>query len=136
MVILAAGTLATSLTRSGPELLAAYHGHVEAIPVTKGVRFERRRHARLFVDRFPDVGAWMRRSTPARLADLHRLKAWPFLSWCFVHRHLVPDVELLLAMTTLVEDPQRCSSKFPTLWRGQRSVPVRVPARILSVRAW
>jgi integrase len=97
MVILAAGTLATSLTRSGPELLAAYHGHVEAIPVTKGVRFERRRHARLFVDRFPDVGAWMRRSTPARLADLHRLKAWPFLSWCIEHRHLVPDVELLLA---------------------------------------
>ena len=36
----------------------------------------------------------------------------------------------------LVEDPQGCSSKFPTLWRGQRSVPVWVPARILSVRAW
>lgn len=33
----------------------------------------------------------------ARLADLHRGKAWPFLAWCFVHRHLEPDLELLLA---------------------------------------
>lgn len=39
-------------------------------------------------------------------------------------------------LTTLVEDPQRCSSKFPTLWSDQRSVPGWVPARILSVRAW
>ena len=39
-------------------------------------------------------------------------------------------------VTALVEVPQGCSSKFPTLWRGQRSVPGWVPARILSVRAW
>ena len=39
-------------------------------------------------------------------------------------------------LTALVENPQGCLSKFPTLWRGQRSVPGRVPARSLSVRAW
>ena len=35
--------------------------------------------------------------TPARLADLHRLKAWPFLTWLLVEGHLQSDLELLLA---------------------------------------
>jgi hypothetical protein len=45
----------------------------------------------------PQPAAWMRRPTPARLADLKRTGAWPFLTWCFVEGHLVPDLDLLLA---------------------------------------
>jgi hypothetical protein len=39
-------------------------------------------------------------------------------------------------MTALVENPQGYSTKFPSLWNGQRSVLGRVPARSLPVRAW
>jgi hypothetical protein len=41
----------------------------------------------------------MARPTPARLADLRRSSAWPFLTWCFVEGHLRPDLDLLLAKT-------------------------------------
>jgi hypothetical protein len=30
----------------------------------------------------PQLAAWMGRATPARLTDLRRTGAWPFLSWC------------------------------------------------------
>ncbi|WP_142391466.1 hypothetical protein [Mycobacterium sp. ENV421] len=82
---------------SAAELIAAYDTHVDTMPICASMRSARHCSARRFVDRFPDPGVWMRRPTAARLMDLHRLKAWPFVSWCFVHRHLVPDVELLLA---------------------------------------
>jgi len=45
----------------------------------------------------PDLTAWMARPTPARLADVRRAGAWPFLCWCFVEGHLRPDLDLLLA---------------------------------------
>ena len=83
--------------RCGVELLAEYHAHLEATPMDKSARWARRRAARLLLERHPDLVVWMRRSTTARLGDLHRAKAWPFVSWCFVERHLVPDLELLLA---------------------------------------
>ena len=97
MVSIAAVALTAPTRRGGAGLLADYQAHVDTMPVDKSVRFARRRAARLFLDRYPDLGVWMRRSTPARLTDLHRLTAWPFLSWCFVHRRLAPDLELLLA---------------------------------------
>ena len=90
------------------ELLAGYDADLHVMPLGEGVRFARRHSARQLLDRHPDLAVWMRRSTPARLLDLHRCKAWPFVSWCFVHRHLVPDVELLLAK------PAGCG--LPVLW--------------------
>ena len=39
----------------------------------------------------------MTRPTPARLADLKRTGAWPFLAWCFAEGTCVPDLDLLLA---------------------------------------
>src|SRR4029079_14977165 len=72
------------------------------------VRFARRRSARRFMDRFPDPTVWMRRPTPARLLDLHRLKAWPFVSCCFIQRHLFADVELLL--------PKPAGCGLPVQW--------------------
>ena len=97
MVSVAASAADAAPARNAAELIAAYDAHVDTMPLCASERFARHHSARRFVQRFPDPAVWMRRPTPARLMDLHRLKAWPFVSWCFVHRHLVADVELLLA---------------------------------------
>ena len=41
----------------------------------------------------------MARPTRTRLADLARSHAWSFITWCFLERVLVPDLDLLLAKT-------------------------------------
>ena len=51
----------------------------------------------LFLARHHDLTAWMTRPTSARLADLHRVKAWPLFTWLVVDGRLQPDLELLLA---------------------------------------
>jgi len=96
VVSVAAAALASQPKQNGAGLLADYQAGLEAITMDKSARWARRRSARLFLERYPDLEIWMRRSTQARLGDLHRLKAWPFISWCFVQQHLVPDLELLL----------------------------------------
>jgi integrase len=85
------------------DLLAAYQRHVAGLPINQGCRWARRRAARRFLTRHPDLQAWMTRATPARLADLHRVDAWPFVVWCFTAGHLRPDAELLLAKPGGVE---------------------------------
>lgn len=79
------------------ELLADYEHFVDALVVNGKQRWERRRAARLFLERHRDVTAWMTRPTSARLADLHRLNAWPLFTWLVVDGRLRPDLELLLA---------------------------------------
>jgi hypothetical protein len=85
------------------DLLAAYQRRVAGLPINHGCRSARLRGARRLLARHPDLGAWMTRPTPARLADLHRADAWPFVVWCFVASHLRPDAELLLAKPGGVE---------------------------------
>jgi hypothetical protein len=85
------------------DLLAAYQRRVAGLPINHGCRSARLRGARRLLARHPDLGAWMTRPTPARLADLHRADAWPFVVWCFVAGHLRPDAELLLAKPGGVE---------------------------------
>lgn len=89
--------------RPDVDLLALYERHVAGLPISDGSRWARKRAARRLLERFPDLEAWMRRPTPARLLDLHRADAWPFVVWCFVDGHLRPDVELLLAKPGGVE---------------------------------
>ena len=48
-----------------------------------------------FIGRFDDLNAWMQRPTPARLDDVNRTSAWPFISWCFASGTVRPDVDLL-----------------------------------------
>ena len=48
-----------------------------------------------FVERFDDLNVWMQRPTPARLDDVSRANAWPFISWCFASGAVRPDVDLL-----------------------------------------
>lgn len=100
MVTAAAASLAVKV-----DLLARYELHVAGLPMDPSARWARLRAARDFLADHPDLEAWMRRPTPARLVDLHRRKAWPFASWCFVEEHLRPDLELLLAKTGGVRLP-------------------------------
>ncbi|MGH3967913.1 MAG: hypothetical protein ACRDTV_07320, partial [Mycobacterium sp.] len=127
MSVAASAADAASL-RSTAELIAAYDAHVDTVSLCASVRFARRGSARRFVDRFPDPAMWMRRPTPARLTDLHRLKAWSFVSWCFVQRHLVPDVELLLAK------PAGCG--LPVEWAEHEPDNLAAVAEAAAVLGW
>jgi integrase len=128
MVSAAAANLAATPRRTSAQLLAAYDAHVAALTIAKGVGFERRRAARRFLQQHLDPQAWMSRSTPARLADLHRLEAWPFVSWCFVQRHLVADVELLLAK------PSGCG--LPVEWAANDPDNSAAVAEAAAVLGW
>jgi len=77
-------------------LLADYQAHVDTMAINQGSRHARLRAARMLLARHPDLAGWMVQPTPTRLAELHRLKAWPFVAWCFIEGHLRPDLELLL----------------------------------------
>lgn len=91
-------TALARLPSTGPgDLLGAYDEFVDALGIGSVQRSARRRAARAFLTEHPVVAAWARRPTPARLADLHRLQAWPFVSWCLVEGHVPADLELLLA---------------------------------------
>jgi site-specific recombinase XerD len=91
---------AVTLRRQGaPDLLVAYADTVAALPIGPDGRRIRRNAAGRLLALHPQLAAWMRRPTPARLADLRRTGAWLFLSWCFVEGHLTPDLDLLLAKT-------------------------------------
>ena len=91
-------SVATNSVGAGPaDLLGDYHCFVDQLDLASGQRWQRRRAATCFIGRYSDLAAWMNRPTTARLADLHRLKAWPFLTWLLVEGHLHADLELLLA---------------------------------------
>ena len=80
------------------ELLADYDAFVDAIGLNPAQRSQRRRAARRFLERHGDPQTWMNtRPTPARLIDVHRLKAWPWLTWLIIDRRVRVDLEVLLA---------------------------------------
>jgi integrase len=106
-------TLAPAVQRVGADLVTGYDRHVDGLPIDPAMRGARRRAARALLADHSDLVAWMRRPTPARVADLHRADAWPFISWCFVERHLRPDLELLLAKPGGVGLPAAWAARYP-----------------------
>lgn len=84
---------------AAPDLLVAYAEAVDELSIGPDARRIRRNAARQLLDAHPDLVAWMARPTPARLADLRRTGAWPFLCWCFLEGHLRPDLDLMVAKT-------------------------------------
>ncbi|MFV2074104.1 MAG: tyrosine-type recombinase/integrase [Thermoanaerobaculales bacterium] len=78
------------------DLLASYTDHVAGLAIGRGSRGARSRSARRFSAHHRDLGAWLLRPTLARVADLHRDGAWPFVVWAAVAGHLRVDAELLL----------------------------------------
>ena len=109
-------------------LLDAYASYVAGLAITTGARVNRQRAAGRFLARHPDPAAWMRRPTPQRMADLHRAKAWPFISWCFVTDHLRADLELLLAKPGGVD--------LPTAWAAEHDHDVRQVAEVGRRFGW
>jgi site-specific recombinase XerD len=77
------------------DLMSGYRRFVGDLDCGAQGKRLRLRAAERFAQRFGDMAAWMRRSTPARLTDLERTGAWPFVTWCFVSGAIVPDVDLL-----------------------------------------
>jgi hypothetical protein len=69
---------------SGGDLLDGYREWVSSLPIQPSVRRDRIWRAGRFMAAPPDPVVWMGRPTRARLADLHRVKAWPFATWLFV----------------------------------------------------
>jgi hypothetical protein len=91
---------AVTLRRQGaPDLLVGYADAVAQLPIGPDGRRLRRNAAGLLLATHPQPSTWMSRPTPARLADIRRTGAWPFLTWCFVEGHLQPDLDLLLTKT-------------------------------------
>ena len=91
---------AVALEAAGaPDLLVDYARFVAGLAIGPDAKRHRRNAAAALLDAHPDPMAWMRRLTPARLADLDRTRAWSFVTWCFVEGVLRPDLDLLLAKT-------------------------------------
>ena len=67
---------AVTLRRQGaPDLLVAYADAVATLPIGPDGRRLRRNAAGRLLAAHPQLAAWMRRPTPARLADLKRTGA-------------------------------------------------------------
>jgi integrase len=80
-----------------PDVLVAYADHVQHLAIGPDAKRIRRNAAKALLATYPDLDAWMTRPTPARLADLRRSGAWPFVCWCFLAGRLRPDLDLLVA---------------------------------------
>jgi len=93
-------TAVASLEAVGaPDVLVRYARFVAGLPIGPDAKRLRRNAAGRLLDAHPDLGAWMRRPTPARVVDLGRTRAWSFVTWCFLEGVLVPDLDLLFAKT-------------------------------------
>ncbi len=89
-----------TLRQSGaPDVLVAYAEHVGDLAIGPDAKRLRCDAAKALLAVHPDLDAWMARPTSARLADLRRSIAWPFLCWCFLEGRLRPDLDLLAAKT-------------------------------------
>jgi hypothetical protein len=109
-------------------LVDAYASHVAGLAITTGARGNRHRAAGRFLAYHPDLAGWMRRPTPQRVADLHRAKAWPFISWWVVAGHLRADLELLLAKPGGVD--------LPAVWAAEHHDEVRRVAEVGRRFGW
>lgn len=89
---------AVALRAAGaPDLLVAYAEHVQGLAINPDAKRIRRHAAEQLLAWHPDPVVWMARPTSARLADLRRSGAWPFVCWWFLEGHVRPDLDLLVA---------------------------------------
>jgi integrase len=93
------------------DLLADYAAFVAGLELGPSAHELRNRCARKFLDVHPDLDAWMSRPLAARLTDLSRVQAWPFLCWAILTRRVVPDVDLLVSRSQSGMH-QLCASLF------------------------
>ncbi|HKI39943.1 MAG TPA: tyrosine-type recombinase/integrase [Mycobacterium sp.] len=119
-------SLAAATAPAAVDLLADYAADVAGLSITPGARSDRIHRARLFLGAHPDLAVWMTRSTATRLLELHRVKAWPFLTWLFVTGRVRPDLELILA--------KPCGVDLPAVWAAANPRDVkRVEVKALEM---
>jgi site-specific recombinase XerD len=82
------------------DLAAGYRRYVAGLACAQRGKRLRVLGLERFLARFYDIEAWMARPTAARLDDVRRTDAWPFLTWCFATGHVLADVDLLAARVT------------------------------------
>ena len=75
-------------------LLASYLEHVEALGLSDRAICDRVRIAAGFLDRHPDLQAWMALPTAERITELQRTGAWPLLCYAIGAGQLRLDLEL------------------------------------------
>jgi len=78
-------------------LIEGYAGFCHRFGVSDRALRDRLRAVRAFLAAHPDLRSWMDRPLEARLADLRRTNAWPFLSWAICDRQIALDADLLVA---------------------------------------
>lgn len=79
------------------DLLAGYGQFCTSLGITDRNLRDRLHSARIFLAAHPDLDAWGDRPLTACLADLRRIKAWPFLSYLACAGAIHLDIDLLLA---------------------------------------
>lgn len=121
-------TAAVAVPTPGVDLLGDYSDWVAALPVEPSVRRDRCWRAGRFVSAHPDLDEWMARPTPARLADLHRAKAWPFATWLFVTGRVRPDLELVAAKPGGVD--------LPAVWAAANAADVEAVTVSGTAMGW
>lgn len=85
--------------RAEGDLLADYAAYVRALGITSDCKRVRVRAAECLLALHPDLRVWTARPTRTRVADIKRTRSWPFLAWCFIHRRVLPDLDLLVSKT-------------------------------------
>ena len=118
---------AVELTPPTRDLMSEYRRFVDGLGCGAQGKRLRLRAAERFTTRFSDVTAWMHRSTPARLTDLDRTGAWPFVTWCFVSGAVVPDVDLLGA---------RANGAHFTTWALAHAADVAQAREVALALSW
>ena len=98
-----APTELTAVRRSGAQsgrcdpqrLLAEHDAFLAGLACRGQAKCLRRRGGERLLAAHPDLSVWMARPVTDRLAEARRLDEWPFLSWCFATRAVVPELALL-----------------------------------------
>ena len=108
--------LALRVDNNSEDLFDGYRVWVATLPIQPSVRHDRIWRAGRFLAAHPDPAVWMGRPTRARLADLHRVKAWPFATWLFVTGRIRPDLELVAA--------KPCGVDLPAVWAAANAADV------------
>ena len=123
-------------------LLAEHAAFTATLPCGAQARRLRQRGGEALLAAHPDLAGWMCRPLAARLAQVRRLGAWPFLCWCFATGVVAPDLGLLVGkgrgahFTTWARlhpgDVERALAAGRELgWRGQYLTRVAVNALAL-----
>jgi len=81
----------------GGGLSADYASFVAGLDLGASAHELRNRCSRKFLAAYPNLDEWMARPIAARLTDLSRTNAWPFVCWAALTGRVAPDLDLLVA---------------------------------------